>query len=139
MIIVQKFNSLGEIDKEFISLYFIFDESNEGMNDDEAEGHLMHAMNGYIFGNQPGLIMKKDDKVRWHLLGMGTEVDIHTPHWHGEVVSNHGIYTDVVELLPATMLSVDMLAENVGQWLYHCHVTDHITAGMISMYDIREK
>ena len=107
------------------------------MNDEEVEGHLMHSMNGYIFGNQPGLVMKKGEKIRWHLIGMGTEVDIHTPHWHGEVVSHRGIYTDVVELLPASMLSVEMLAENSGQWLYHCHVTDHISAGMISLYEIQ--
>ena len=127
-----------DVDREFVSLFFIFDESTEEMSDEEKEGHLMHAMNGYIFGNQPGLVMNQGDRVRWHLIGMGTEVDIHTPHWHGELVSRSGVHTDVIELLPASMISVDMLAENPGKWLYHCHVTDHITAGMISLFEIKE-
>jgi len=32
-----------------------------------------------------------------------------------------------------------MIAENVGTWLYHCHVTDHITAGMLAVYTIEDK
>ncbi|HZW93981.1 MAG TPA: hypothetical protein VFF64_13605 [Candidatus Eremiobacteraceae bacterium] len=29
------------------------------------------AINGFIFGNVPGLYMKQGEKVRWYLLGMG--------------------------------------------------------------------
>jgi hypothetical protein len=50
-------------------------------NVDEEEGQeagLMHAMNGYIFGNLTGLEVNRDDRVRWHLIGMGTEVDLRT-------------------------------------------------------------
>lgn len=82
-----------DVDKEFVTLFLIFDESEEGMSDEEKEGHLKHAINGYIFDTLPGLEMKKGDKVRWHLLGLGTEVDLHTPHWHGETVSVRGQYT----------------------------------------------
>ena len=32
-----------------------------------------------------------------------------------------------------------VLADNPGQWMYHCHVADHITAGMTSMYRVHEK
>ena len=27
--------------------------------------------------------MKRGERVRWYVMGMGTEVDLHTPHWHG--------------------------------------------------------
>jgi FtsP/CotA-like multicopper oxidase with cupredoxin domain len=50
-----------------------------------------------------------------------------------------GTYTDVAELLPASMKSGDMVADNPGQWMYHCHVADHITAGMTSLYRVHEK
>jgi hypothetical protein len=49
-------------------------------------------------------------------------------------VKINGTYTDVAELLPASMKSGDMLADNPGQWMYHCHVADHITADMPSLY-----
>jgi FtsP/CotA-like multicopper oxidase with cupredoxin domain len=68
---------------------------------------------------------------------MGTEVDLHTPHWHGNtvVIDNHR--TDVAELLPATMLVADMKPDDPGTWLYHCHVNDHILAGMLALYRVR--
>ena len=128
-----------DVDKEFVTMYIIFDESKPGMTDKQKEPHLKHSINGYIFANLPGLDMDKGDRVRWHLIGMGNEVDLHTPHWHGKLVKINGTYTDVAELLPASMKSGDMLADNPGQWMYHCHVADHITAGMTSMYRVHEK
>ncbi len=118
------------IDYEFTTLYMVFNEEND------AEAGLMHTMNGYIFGNLEGLTMPKGARVRWHLIGMGAEVDLHTAHWHGQTVVNYGKRTDVVELLPTSMVSVDMVAKNPGEWLYHCHVTDHITAGMITKWTV---
>ena len=38
--------------------------------------------------------------------------------------------TDVVSLLPASMMVADKVPDDVGPWLFHCHVNDHITAGM---------
>jgi len=119
-----------DIDKEFTTLFMVFNE------EDDAEGGLMHAMNGYIFGNLEGYVADRGDRVRWHLIGMGTEVDLHTAHWHGKTILDHGRRTDTVELLPTSMKSVTMVADNPGTWLYHCHVTDHITAGMITTWTI---
>jgi hephaestin len=69
-------------------------------------------------------------------MGMGTEVDLHTPHWHGQTVESMGMRTDVVELLPASMKIADMTADNPGTWLFHCHVNDHIAAGMMTRYAV---
>jgi FtsP/CotA-like multicopper oxidase with cupredoxin domain len=125
----------NDIDREFINLFMVFNENGE---DKDEEGHLMHAINGTVFGNLPGLNMKKGDRVRWHLIGMGTEVDLHTPHWHGETVLHQRHRKDVVDLLPGTMTSADMTITNPGIWLYRCHFTDHITAGMIATYQVDE-
>jgi manganese oxidase len=126
-----------DVEKEFVNLFMIWDETKEGMKEEEKETHLKHGINGYIFANLQGLEMKKGDRVRWHLIGMGNEADIHTPHWHGEIVESEGRNTDVIELLPASMKTVDMKAENVGEWMYHCHVSDHIKAGMMTSYFIK--
>lgn len=127
-----------DVDREFVTLFMIFDESKPGMTAMQKEGSMKHAINGYIFDNLSGLVMNKGDKVRWHLLGMGNEVDLHTPHWHGGVVLNRetNVYADVAELLPGSMKTADMRADNPGRWMYHCHVADHIKAGMIAMYTI---
>jgi FtsP/CotA-like multicopper oxidase with cupredoxin domain len=123
----------NDVDKELINLFMIF---NENHGDEEEEGDLMHSINGRIFGNLDGLTMKKGDRVRWHLVALGSEVDVHTPHWHGETVLHHGYRKDTVNMMAGTMTSVDMIAENPGTWLYHCHISDHITAGMIATYTI---
>lgn len=44
------------------------------------------AINGYMYGNLNGLNMEVGTKVYWYLIGMGTDVDIHTVHWHGHSV-----------------------------------------------------
>jgi FtsP/CotA-like multicopper oxidase with cupredoxin domain len=41
-------------------------------------------------------------------------------------------------LLPGGMVNADMIADNPGEWLYHCHVADHIEAGMFTTYLIKE-
>ena len=43
---------------------------------------------------------------------------------------------DVVSLLPAGMVVADMVPDNPGTWLFHCHVNDHITAGMLTRYRV---
>ena len=73
------------------------------------------------------MTMRKGERVRWYLMGMGTEVDLHTPHWHGNTVTAVGMRTDVVSLLPGSMIVADMVPDDPGTWLFHCHVNDHIT------------
>ncbi len=123
-----------DVDKEFVVAFFVFDELGG------QEPGLMHSMNGYIFGNLPGLVTRKGDRVRWHLIGMGNEVDLHTPHWHGETATVGAPAvarrTDVIELLPASMVTADMKMDNPGEWLFHCHVADHLHAGMTSTYQV---
>lgn len=127
--------SPNDVTREFVTAFFIFDK------DSGKERGLMHTINGYIFGNLRGLVMNNGDKVRWHVMGMGNEIDLHTPHWHGKTVvvgnATTGRRTDVLELLPATMVTADMLADNPGEWLYHCHVADHIEAGMFTTYRVQ--
>ena len=124
------------VDQEFVTAFLIFDEL------DGAEEGLMHSINGYIFGNLKGLVASKDAKVRWYVLGMGNEVDLHTPHWHGKTLRvggyRHGHRTDVIDLLPGSMVTADMRADNLGEWMLHCHVADHIEAGMFTSYHIRK-
>lgn len=94
----------------------------------------MHSINGYVCGNGPHPTMNQGERVRWYVTDLGTETDLHAPHWHGNTVVAYGHRTDVVELLPGSMLVADMAANNPGTWMYHCHVDDHITAGMSTLY-----
>ncbi len=143
-----------DVDREFVTLFTVFDENSSwyldhniqtftgqpaSVNPDDEEfieSNLMHSINGFVFGNLPLLNMKRGERVRWYLIGLGTEVDLHTPHWHGNTALLDGKRVDVVELLPASMKIADMVPDNPGIWLYHCHVNDHITAGMLARFNV---
>ena len=141
-----------DVDREVFSLYEVVDENSSPYldvnirmftlgdvdKDDEGfiESNLMHAINGYVYGNGPMVTMRRGERVRWYLMGMGTEVDLHTPHWHGNTVTTHGMRTDVANLLPASMSVADMQPDATGTWLFHCHVGDHISAGMQALYRV---
>ena len=43
---------------------------------------------------------------------------------------------DVVNLIPSTVIVANMIPDNNGSWLYHCHVNDHLTAGMQAIYNV---
>jgi len=92
------------------------------------------TINGYIFGNNPPMQMHKGEHVRWYVMSMGDGFNFHTPHWHGNVVMVDKHRTDVVSLAPAQFLVADMLPDNVGTWMFHCHLSDHMSGGMMTDY-----
>jgi hephaestin len=44
--------------------------------------------------------------------------------------------SDMIQLLPGMMMVSDMVPDDPGTWLFHCHVNDHIAAGMLSRYRV---
>jgi FtsP/CotA-like multicopper oxidase with cupredoxin domain len=141
-----------DVDKEFIVLFMVIDENQSlYLNDNRKrfipdsasidpgvfeEGNLKHAMNGFLFGNMPMPEMKVGERVRWYLFSFGNEVDIHTAHWHGNTAIENGTRQDVINLFPATFRQADMVPDQAGIWLFHCHVTDHMMAGMMERYRV---
>ena len=81
-----------------------------------AESNLMHGINGFVYGNMPMIDMRRGQRVRWFVFALGTEVDLHTPHWHGNTVVTGGMRTDVVNLLPASMI----VAVRIGNSTWRC-------------------
>jgi FtsP/CotA-like multicopper oxidase with cupredoxin domain len=107
-----------------------------GIGSGFAVANAKFSINGYIYGTMPLMTMKKDERVRWYLVALGEQFSVHSPHWHGNVVLQDGKRTDVVELMQAQMLSVDMVPDNPGTWMFHCHIDDHMDAGMSAMYRV---
>jgi len=91
------------------------------------------TVNGYSYGHTPGMTMHKGQRVRWYLMG-STNFEFHSPHWHGNVVESNHMRTDVGMLLPMGMFIADMVPDNPGKWLFHCHVSAHLRMGMQAFY-----
>lgn len=139
-----------DVDREFFTLFTVFNENVSvlfGKNfpdgepkkadpDEFEESNLMHGLNGRLWGNNTGYTMRRGQKVRWYIIAMGTEVDIHTSHWHGVTVLRNGHREDVTSIFPAEGATLELKTDNPGTWMYHCHVNDHLDAGMMTRFTI---
>ncbi|KAK2498280.1 hypothetical protein MC885_002500 [Smutsia gigantea] len=143
-----------DVDREFIIMFTLVDENQswyldenirhfctdpDSVNKEDAvfqRSNKMHALNGYVFGNFPEPEMCVGESVSWHLFGMGNEIDIHSIYFYGNTFISRGRRTDVVNLFPATLLTIEMIAENPGKWMITCQVNDHLQAGMLGQYNV---
>uniref|UniRef100_A0A8C0VUK4 ferroxidase n=1 Tax=Cyanistes caeruleus TaxID=156563 RepID=A0A8C0VUK4_CYACU len=109
--------------------------------DKEDEGfqtsNRMHAINGYIYGNLPGLEMCADTSMSWHLFGMGSEIDIHAAYFYGHTFTSRDQRADVIGLFPATFITAEMTPGSPGRWLITCQVNEHLRGGMEALYDVQ--
>ena len=99
----------------------------------EWDTYFRETINGFTYGHTPGLTMKVGERVRWYLMA-GTDAEFHTPHWHGNVVNVNHMRTDITSLISMGMVVADMVPDNPGKWLFHCHVSIHLKAGMQAFY-----
>lgn len=85
------------VDKEFFLLITEMDENKSWLLDDNIQTYFanpeqamankfdpgfkasnrMASINGYIYGNLPGLDMCHGDTVSWHIIGVGEFSDVH--------------------------------------------------------------
>ena len=143
-----------DVEREFIVAFAVFDETESWYFESNAmnrkkytqglrfsdpafrQRYLLYSLNGLIEGNLPAMTMKKGERVRWYLFANSNDDDVHTPHWHGQTVVFNNMRTDMVHLEPMMMVQADMEPDNVGTWLFHCHVNDHIEGGMQALFTV---
>ncbi|KAM4694046.1 ceruloplasmin [Discoglossus pictus] len=125
---------LDENIKTFSTNPVSVDKENEGFQ----ESNKMHSINGYMYGNLPGLSMCNDKEVHWYLFGMGNEVDIHSAYFHGQVLTEQRFRVDTISLFPATMVQAIMVTNTPGKWLLTCQVNDHLEGGMQAIYEVQD-
>jgi FtsP/CotA-like multicopper oxidase with cupredoxin domain len=104
-----------------------------------ADTNIKWSINGYLYGNMPLMTMKQGDRVRWYVATLGDFNNAHTPHWHGNTVTVAGQRTDVLVVTSAQMVTAEMKPDAPGIWLYHCHISDHMLAGMMARYEVKPR
>uniref|UniRef100_A0A8C2TIB0 ferroxidase n=1 Tax=Coturnix japonica TaxID=93934 RepID=A0A8C2TIB0_COTJA len=141
--------------QEFSLLFTIFDETRswyftENMrrncrppcriqldNPDFRRNHSFHAINGYVGDTLPGLVMAQQQRIRWHLLNMGSTEDIHSVHFHGQMFSirtSQEYRMGVYNLYPGVFGTVEMQPSHAGIWRVECRVGEHLQAGMSALF-----
>ncbi|KAI8974063.1 Cupredoxin [Pilobolus umbonatus] len=101
------------------------------------ESNRMYHINGFIYNNNQDIQLVYGSRVRWYVVSFGVaDNDAHTAHWHGATLLHQGRRVDVVDLDAVSFEVLDMVPDNEGQWLFHCHVASHFEAGMSAFYQI---
>jgi len=112
---------------------------NPSLLQDGYPWFVKFTINGFVHGSLPvsELTMRKGERVRWYLMASTNDFDFHAPHWHGNTVLLNGMRTDVTQLAMMQMETADMVPDNVGTWLFHCHVSFHNEEGMAVLYRVK--
>uniref|UniRef100_A0A383V6F7 Plastocyanin-like domain-containing protein n=1 Tax=Tetradesmus obliquus TaxID=3088 RepID=A0A383V6F7_TETOB len=145
----------ADVDREIYMMLQVFNEANspfyeanakphakalaELSEEDAAESNMKYTVNGFVFCNIPGMNMTVGDRVRWYVSALGSEDALHTAHWHGITFSHNGHMVDQVVVLASSAYVLDAVTDNPGSWLFHCHLTDHISGGMMALFHIDGK
>ena len=100
-----------------------------------AEGHIMDPMLTLRHG-------------RSHVVSMANATTWHHPiHFHGHsfrVISRNGNPTphkewqDTVLMAPKERVEIAFVADNPGDWMFHCHILEHQAAGMMGVIRVTQ-
>lgn len=96
------------------------------------------SINGFAHGTMPlrAITMRKGERIRWYLFSGVNDFDAHSPHWHGNTVVVNQMRTDVTPIGDMQMVTADMVPDDPGIWLFHCHISFHSAAGMVIRYAV---
>src|SRR5262249_24145224 len=91
-------------------------------------------------GDEPMLTLERGGS---YVLAMNNETTWwHPMHLHGHafrVISRNGMPTqfkewqDTVLVAPREKVEVAFVADNVGDWMFHCHILEHQESGMMAV------
>uniref|UniRef100_A0AC11ETK9 Uncharacterized protein n=1 Tax=Ovis aries TaxID=9940 RepID=A0AC11ETK9_SHEEP len=161
-LLVCRNGSLGEdgkqkgIDKEFYLLAAIFDENRSYLLDKNIrifttepenvdtkdpnfqESNKMYSINGYMYGNLPGLDMCLGDNVSWHVLSVGSSQDFHGIYFSGNTFTSLGSRDDTISVTPHISQTLLMTPDSIGIFDVVCITSEHYIGGMKHKYQVRE-
>jgi CopA family copper-resistance protein len=117
----------------------------------EMELHLTSNMERYMWSFdgvklsevEGPIIFKKDERLR--LTMVNDTMMPHPIHLHGmffDLVTGEHHYKPrkhTIVIKPGEKLSVDITADALGDWAFHCHLLYHMLAGMMRVVSVREQ
>ena len=103
------------------------------------------AQHEHALMHEPLLYLKKGEHI---VLRMINETDFpHPMHLHGHffrVVAINGAkiklpeWRDTVMMDPRQTIDIAFVADNVGEWMFHCHILDHAAGGMMGTIAVED-
>lgn len=113
----------------------------QGEHVHEQHNYNIFTINGRVFPDTEPLMVKEGERILIRLINAGTQ-EIHPMHTHGhsfKVVAIDGNpvpaaaqqLRDNLPVLPGERYDIELIADNPGVWLFHCHHVHHASAGMV--------
>ena len=104
----------------------------------------LFTINGKAFPYTETINVKQGDKVLIRLINVGSST-IHPMHLHGQsfkIVSTDGnpvpkeaqLTKDTLLIAPGERYDIEVIANNPGNWILHCHELHHADKGMITLF-----
>ncbi|MCB5935930.1 multicopper oxidase family protein [Caldibacillus thermoamylovorans] len=138
--------ALGEKTESQFSLNDNFDVEYEmelGTAMDENTGMgMVWTINGKTYPDIPPIEVSEGDKVKVTLTNNSMDQADHPMHLHGhffQVLSKNGeelkgspIIKDTLNVKYGETYEVAFVADNPGNWLFHCHDLHHASSGMVT-------
>lgn len=89
------------------------------------------AMNGAPYGKNQPLTVREGQRLRIDVTNM--TMMSHPLHLHGHTfaLADSGLRKDTVMLRPMETRAIELQADNLGDWMIHCHNIYHAEAGMM--------
>jgi FtsP/CotA-like multicopper oxidase with cupredoxin domain len=107
------------------------------------QGGMAWAINGVVARGhvmEPLLTLRRG---RSHVLAMHNHTAWHHPmHLHGHAFrviardcqpTRHQEWQDTVLMAPRERVEIAFVADNPGDWMFHCHILEHQAAGMTAV------
>ena len=98
------------------------------------------TIDGELIPNVPMFMVKPNETVRVHFKN-NTSID-HPMHLHGQhmlVLNRDGApstgspwWVDTLEIHPGEEFTVQVTTDNPGDWMFHCHILAHASAGLMT-------
>ncbi|GIL48450.1 hypothetical protein Vafri_4968 [Volvox africanus] len=135
----------NDVDRELVVIFQVINERSSDMLtylDPELTAGVSFtkmAMNGFVWCNMPQSAMSLNvgQRVRWHVASVGSSDSLHNYHWHGHTVELNGHHVDQFTAIPGATYSVNMIPDEPGTWMFHCHVNYHMDGGMVNLYTVQ--
>ena len=127
------------------------DGTNAALISDKMGNMMAHSMNynlftinGKAFPYTVPLNVKQGDKVLIRLINAGSSTT-HPMHLHGQsfkIVAVDGnpvpkeaqLIRDTLPISPGERYDIEIIANNPGEWVLHCHELHHADGGMITLF-----
>jgi len=99
-----------------------------------GDGHAGIAPLAMLQTGRSYILRMRNETAWWHPMHLHGH-SFRFLRRNGATIPN-SIWSDTVLMAPRDAVDVAFVADNLGDWMLHCHVTDHQTAGMMAIVRI---